>query len=175
MSISLGNRNGCLLIWGNGNGCLLVRGMGVYWYGEMGMGVYWYGEMGIGMGKWEWVSISMGNRNGCLLVQGMGEQETETGHKPHPSEKAGRRVRGKLREREREEEEEEEEWTVKREMKKWKQRLREKYSHLPQHYRGYEALMEDDSHIDTSYPTPTSMYIEAVACYFIFSKPLSCW
>ena len=86
----------------------------------------------------------------------MGEQETETGHKPHPSEKAGHGVGGKPREREKEEEEE---WTVKREMKKWKQRLREKYSHLPQHYRGYEALMEDDSHIDTGCPTPTSMYM----------------
>ena len=56
-----------------------------------------------------------------------------------------------------EEEGERKAWSAKREMKAWTRQLRQKYSDLPEHYRGYEALLEGDRDEVTANPTPTGM------------------
>lgn len=45
-------------------------------------------------------------------------------------------------------------WSAKREMKAWTRQLRQKYSDLPDRYRGYEALLEGDRDEVTANTTP---------------------
>lgn len=43
--------------------------------------------------------------------------------------------------------------TVQEEIKQWKRELKTKYSDVPEHYRGYEALLEDNSGHTPPIPT----------------------
>ena len=43
--------------------------------------------------------------------------------------------------------------SVQREMRQWRRALREKHADIPEHYRGYEALLEDDAAATAHIPT----------------------
>ena len=42
---------------------------------------------------------------------------------------------------------------MQREMRQWRRALREKHADIPEHYRGYEALLEDDVAATAHIPT----------------------
>ena len=81
-----------------------------------------------------------------VWTQGKGEQDD-----------AGRKM---LDGDEREEDRRREKRSVKREMVEWEQSVREKYAtaDLPRHYRGYEALLEEDTAPVPHIPTGSLQY-----------------
>lgn len=52
---------------------------------------------------------------------------------------------------------------MREEMRLWKRELRTKYSEVPEYYRGYEALLENNS--GPTPPIPTGIYIHALTVH----------